>query len=344
MKKSLELLCVILILGSILISCNQDKTNDPENESKFTKLSGAYLGQKPPGLTPEIFAKNIISSPFNDNGTPTFSPDMNEVYWSVTYVRGTPEVILYKKKINNEWTEAQVADFSGQYNDGSPFLSPDNSKLFFHSNRPINGKGEPKDFDIWYVNRTKDGWSEPINAGKNVNTEKREWYPTISKKGTLYFTSFHEGYVYDIGIFKSNMIENTFSERMVLGEKINSKKGYNFCAFIEPNEEFLLLCSGRDGQEFDDLYCSFKNEDNSWSDPIIFNPSINAESNERSPRISADGRYMFFTRIRNIDKKTYYEVPQSLKDLNNNYCTMDNYDIYWVDAKIIDDLKPQHLK
>lgn len=325
MSRNVFLICIIIF------SCNlfaQSKSSEPK---------GPYIGQIPPDV-PEVFVLGVITTQYDDTGTPTFSDDMNEVYWSSTFIRRTPEVILYMKKVNNQWTQPEVASFSGQYSDGSPFFSPDNKRLYFHSNRPINGKGEPKDFDIWYVEKTDKGWSKPFNAGGFVNTEKNEFYPTVSKKGTLYYSSFLEGYVYDIGIFKSEQVNNKFTKSTILDEKINSKKGYNFCSYIDPDERFILFCSGRDGQEFDDIYCSFKDDNNSWSNPIKFDTRINEGNNERSPRITPDGRSLIFCRISDIPQKTFYEESQTLQELKERYNKM-SYDIYWTDAKIIYELK-----
>jgi len=77
MKKSLKLLSVILILGSILISCNQDKTKDTENELKNLK-QGPYLGQKPPGDVPELFAPGVVSSVYIEHSSAVFTPDGND--------------------------------------------------------------------------------------------------------------------------------------------------------------------------------------------------------------------------------------------------------------------------
>ncbi|WP_321538323.1 hypothetical protein [Flavobacterium piscinae] len=46
-----------------------------------------------------------------------------------------------------------MVSFTGKYKDLEPFLSTDGLKLYFASNRPLTESGEPKDFDIWYVER-----------------------------------------------------------------------------------------------------------------------------------------------------------------------------------------------
>jgi len=50
----------ILIVVSILTNYDKSVLSQP-NEVEFTDLIGEYLGQKPPGMTPEIFAPRIFS-------------------------------------------------------------------------------------------------------------------------------------------------------------------------------------------------------------------------------------------------------------------------------------------
>jgi L-ascorbate metabolism protein UlaG (beta-lactamase superfamily) len=50
-------------------------------EVDFHHLTDAYLGQTPPGATPQVFALGIISTDANEHSAPSFSPDGNEVFW-----------------------------------------------------------------------------------------------------------------------------------------------------------------------------------------------------------------------------------------------------------------------
>jgi len=47
----------------------------------FPKLTGPYLGQKPPGMMPEVFAPEIVSYDFNEHRSPTISLDLSVTYW-----------------------------------------------------------------------------------------------------------------------------------------------------------------------------------------------------------------------------------------------------------------------
>ena len=138
-----------------------------QKESKFPVLEGPYLGQTPPGMTPEIFAPGIISTGYHD-GCITFSPDGKELFYH--FGAHGRMVILYMKQMDNRWTAPEVASFSGKYRDGEPHFSHDGNKLLFRSTRPMEGNGEPmKHTDIWIVERTETGWGEPKNPGLSLN-------------------------------------------------------------------------------------------------------------------------------------------------------------------------------
>ena len=73
MKKPAIILTTILLQG-IFIFCQTDKEDHPV-------LQGPYLGQKPPGMTPKIFAPGIVSTAeFEFAGT--FSPDGKEYFFT----------------------------------------------------------------------------------------------------------------------------------------------------------------------------------------------------------------------------------------------------------------------
>lgn len=64
---------ILLFLNPIYLAAGERKN--------FPLLKGPYLGQKPPGSTPELFAPNIIST-CNQHGSVYFSDDGREVYFS----------------------------------------------------------------------------------------------------------------------------------------------------------------------------------------------------------------------------------------------------------------------
>lgn len=87
MKKSFKLLSVILIIGIAFSSCN--KGNESQLNLKncekvnFTKLEGPYLGQKPPGDEPELFAPGLLSAGSSSELNISFSHDGLELCYSL---------------------------------------------------------------------------------------------------------------------------------------------------------------------------------------------------------------------------------------------------------------------
>ena len=72
MKKLIYIIVVMLVIA----------TSIPAQKKDFPKLTGPYLGQKPPGPTPELFAPGIISTEKNEHSPAIFSKDGNELFWS----------------------------------------------------------------------------------------------------------------------------------------------------------------------------------------------------------------------------------------------------------------------
>ena len=94
-----------------------------------------------------------------------------------------------------------------------------------------------------------------------------------------------------------------------------------------------------------DLYISFKKNDGSWTKAKNMGEPINSSASEICPGVSPDGKYFFFTSYRTIHKN-YSEIPltyeEKIRILNSPGNGLG--DIYWVDARIIEKIKPKELK
>jgi len=303
----------------------------------FPVLKGPYLGQEPPGMTPEIFAPGIVSKGFRDNGI-TFTPDGKEVYFGLEGV--SYGVILCMKEENNRWTSPQVASFSGRYYDGEPNLSPDGNKLFFCSYRPVDGIEKPLRYaDLWVTERTEKGWGKPVHLGPVINSEKWDVFPSLSNTGNLYFASYRNE---NWDIYTSTSVNGNYTKPEKLGDAINSAFD-DFDAYIDPDEEYMIFCSSRpsDGYGRSDLYISFRNGDGTWTHAKNMGEEINSSRSELCPTVTADGKYIFFYSERNLfdtfsDSPITYEKKMNIVNSPGN----GKGDIFWVDAKVIDLLRP----
>lgn len=301
--------CVVFIFSSsVRILCQT-------NQKDISKLTGPYLGQKPPGLKSELFAPNIISTNKNELNC-VFSPDANEVYFTV-WKDGVNTIMTMKQK-DGKWSERMIASFSGNYSDVDPFITADGKKLYFSSMRPIEKSGDSKDSDIWYVEKsTTDDWSQPVCLTTPNSIGKDEYYTSISNNGTLYFSIF-ESHGSPGDIYRSLFSNGQYSKPEKMNYGISTE--YNeHDPFISLDESYIIFSSNRPGgYGRNDLYISFRMKDGTFTPPQNMGDRVNSAGYDCCPMLSHDGKYLFFT-----------------KNVNGNG------DIYWVSAKIIEELKPK---
>ena len=247
---------------------------------------------------PTVFAQGVISTGDFDSH-PAFTPDGKTLY----FVRSTPTfnfwTILVSRYENGRWQQPEIAPFSGQYSDADPFITSDGSHFYFISNRPVAGKAT-QDLDIWVMEKSGDGWSEPKNLGAPVNSSGNEWYPTLASNGSIYFGSDRPGGRGRTDIYRCRVAEGKYSQAENLGDLINTSAN-EFEALISPDESFLFLMAGgrTEGLGGFDLYISY-NRDGSWTKPVNLGSKINSAGNEYSPTISPDKKYFFWTSARSF--------------------------------------------
>ena len=248
-----------------------------------------------------IFISNIFysfsqqtASPFLENVVKQFpnvrdiaiSPNGNEIMFSAQSVMGNISTIISVSKNNGSWNSPKVASFSGLHFDLEPFYSHDGLKLYFASTRPLdNASKTPKDFDIWFVERTSltSNWGKPINMGSPINTEHGEFYPSIATNGNFYFTRDNPALKRKDDIYVSPFIDGNLTLPIVLPEAINSE-GYEYNAFIAPDESYMIFgCYNRKGGlGSGDLYISY-NKNGNWTPSENLGSSINSKKNGLLP-------------------------------------------------------------
>ncbi len=277
-------------------------------------LKGPYFGQKPPGMIPEIFAPGFISTDKKELNS-VFTPDAKEFYFSIN-IPGEGYQIYFTAEKENGWTIPEPVSFSSSSSDVDMCLTYDGNKMYFGSNRPVNGI-PPNNYRIWYVDRIEDRWSEAIYLESPVNSGKRALYPTISQNGTMYFQAQREDSLGSSDIYHSPLIDGKYSQVLHLDDSINSVHDEGD-VLIAPDESFLIVnCTGRaDNLGRSDLFISFRNNDGGWTRLKNMGPIINSSGTDYCPMLSPDGKYFFFT-----STKT------------------GNGDIYWVDVKFIENMQ-----
>ncbi len=160
---------------------------------------------------------------------------------------------------------------------------------------------------LYFSRRTATGWSEarPIEPPAD-----RGMCVAAAGNGTLYFTSARRP-----GIVRCQRADGTY----LAPELVVSPGAHPWVAL---DESYLVFdryaMSG--GTQTSKLLVAFRLKDGTWTTPVELGPGINATGTELIPKVSPDGKYLFFQR--KVDGNT---------------------DIYWVDARVIEALKPKEL-
>lgn len=282
---------------------------------------------------PGIFAEGVVSTG-DFESHPAFTPDGKTLY----FVRSSPTfnfwTIVATHFKNNKWSEPEVISMSGQHRDADPFITKDGSRFYFISDRPNSDparKQERRSLDIWVMEKTEQGWSEPRNLGSPVNSSGEEWYPTIALDGTLYFGSDREGGKGRTDIYRSRLVEGKYLAPENLGESINTQFD-EFEPYISPDQSYLIFMAARpDGLGGSDLYLSYQ-QNGQWTKAINLGDKINSKGSEYSPIVSPDGKYFFWTSTRSLasasppKRLTYSELLTKLRSAGNGLG-----DIYQID-------------
>ncbi|WP_420572741.1 hypothetical protein [Kordia sp.] len=298
MKYSSHLLS-IFSLTIVICGCKDRKENS--NLRELFSQEEYFLGQKPPGLTPELFAPGMVSTK-NHERIPLFDPLTKEFYFLRQQKGETskPYVIRFR---NGAWQQPVITDEIEDYGMKS-FISPDGNTLYLGNE---------------FQERTASGWSEKISLGPEYD-QILIMRLTTSNLGTYVFDERDPD---GIGTIRYSVVKDGIREvPKPFGKEINTGK-WTAHPFIAPDETYLIWDSEREGGYGNsDLYISFRKEDGSWGPAINMGPEINTEYEDNRGMVSHDGKYFFFNRIHHGETFEESEV-----------------NIFWVDVQIIEKLR-----
>ena len=305
---NLTLVALIIIM---LSSCKKGEASEEETNASETKT------EVKEGVQP--FSEHIFSQ-FTNVRDFTMDKDETEAYFTLQSPSRELSVIMKIENKNGKWEAPEISSFSGRYSDLEPFLSPDNLKLYFVSNRPVSKDStNTKDMDIWYVERTTktDTWSEPKNIGAPVNTEGDEFYPSVASNGNLYFTTIKKELESADDIFISTWENGTYTEPMILGEGVNTK-GAEYNAFIAPDESYIIFGGWRRPGALGsgDMYIS-KNINSKWSSAENLGDKVNSKYMEFCPFVT-NGTLYFTSRRSSVEQKEngFDSTEELLSEIN----------------------------
>jgi hypothetical protein len=293
--------CLLAIAASFLFS----------RQSDFPGLKGPYLGQKPPGNTPEVFAPDLISLGSHSECCRAITSDGKEIFF-VREIEGGNKIFRTTEG-ENGWTRPEIINYTDQAFTFTPFISPSGEQLIFLAgkSRPAGG-GADSSLEIWMLTRKGKDWVDPHIIDTSIGGA-RPFYISMARNGTLYFSCLDRP-----GVYRSEFKEGKYFPVEKLPGEINDLERASH-PYIAPDESFIMIHAVDEATESMNLYISFRKSDGTWTKAAGLGDKINSADYEVCPSVSNDGKFIFFGRFAPGEKA----------------------DIYWVSAKIIEELRPK---
>jgi outer membrane protein OmpA-like peptidoglycan-associated protein len=185
-----------------------------------------------------------------------------------------------------------------------PVIAPDGQTLFFSRRSPKNIGGETDPEDIWYSERNNvtGTWSEPRNAGRPLNNKGSNFVSSVvmddEKQYTLLLgNAYLEDGKMQSGVSISDKSGNSWSypEALQIENYYNYAMSANY--FMSAEKRYLLMSVQRDDSRGErDLYVSFNEGGNRWTEPVNLGDQINTPDMESSPFLANDTTLYFSSR------------------------------------------------
>ncbi len=167
---------------------------DPKIGETYFELYYTRVDPNGTPVEPEIFSGQLNSQ--LHEGPVAFSRNGDQIFFtSNNQKRGMQRAddqgrvrlkIYTARRGNQDWENVTELPFNAdEYSCQHPSLSRDGKRLFFASDRPGGYGG----YDIWFVDRATQGWSEPVNLGPAINSKGNEVFPFIHYSGYLFYSS-----------------------------------------------------------------------------------------------------------------------------------------------------------
>jgi len=205
------------------------------------------------------------------------------------------------QEINKGDLQALLKNVNTRYDEQNPILSPDGKMLYFTRANDSLSIGGPRDKgDIWVSELGLDGnWTKPMNLGKPVNDELKNYILGFSPDGKIMFLNQEKknpgGLIINDGIAFSVYSNGSWSKPTRLSVDYLLNRSTNQSGSISADGSLMLLslqAYASRGEE--DIYiCSYQN--GKWSQPVNLGSDINTAGQEMTPYLSPDKTKIYFS-------------------------------------------------
>jgi OOP family OmpA-OmpF porin len=192
---------------------------------------------------------------------------------------------------------------NSKFEETRPLIAPDGKTLYFsRANHPENIGGIKDENDIWYseLNNETGIWDKSKNLGSELNNKGPNYISSITPDGNAMTVLLGNQYT------KSNKMKPGVSISVktsagwsqpqpieIINDLIETTDG-NY--FLANNRKVMIMAINRfDAFGEKDLFVSFLQEDNKWTEPLNLGNDINTVGMESSPYLAADNETLYFS-------------------------------------------------
>lgn len=194
-------------------------------------------------------------------------------------------------------------NINSEYQETRPLIAPDGKTLYYsRANHPENLGGEDDENDIWYSNYNSDTekWEKSENLGAPLNNKGPNFISSITPDGNAMTVILGNQYTnrdkMKPGVSVSTKTSEGWSKPQSLNIVNAFIEGTDGNYFLANNRKVLIMAIDRyDAFGGKDLYVSFLQRDNKWTEPLNMGNDINTAHTESSPYLAADNETLYFS-------------------------------------------------
>ena len=177
--------------------------------------------------------------------------------------------------------------------DEQPFcvsLTEDETLIVYQSPRS-HGHGN---LDLWFSRFENGKWSEPYNAGPNINSSSHEADGKLSHDGTTLVFVRSDNLAKSTELYVSRFENGAWTKAEPLGPPVSPPETREFGASLSHDGKRLYFSSDRPGGNggMDHYYSERIGQ--SWGEPVNLGPGINTKEDELDMTLSRDGKVIIF--------------------------------------------------
>jgi WD40-like Beta Propeller Repeat len=249
--------------GLIFIASNPAVATEKKEDSNTGKATTSlfFATRNAEGIlqNPAPFAEELTTK-FYD-GPLSFNNDGSMIYFTRSNLKkgkpvkakdGLVKLKIYSaEKKDNKWVNIQELPFNNaEFDCEHPSVSSDGRRLYFSSNRPGGFGG----MDLYVSTLINNKWSDPVNLGPKINTDKNEIFPFSHPDGKVIFASNGHDGIGNLDIFFTMKTDTGWIYPRILPEPINSRSD-DFGLILSADKKLGYFSSNRaSGNGDDDIF------------------------------------------------------------------------------------------